>query len=320
MVIFIFYALLGLGVVANLISTVIDYMEYKNDKFNEARNAARKRTQAAAAEQAMQASSNQPVAASAALGGARILSDEEILKGDAVHSVYDVVRASIFLAIWLFIGGFLFHHSEGWLYFDGVYFAYETLSTIGFGDQSSLYVANETSSEYLSAVKVTGKQCVEHKGVCTWGPCEVHSSSRDQQPLSSCLKEKESEVGECSCILSTAGKAIVMVYSIFSFAVLANLLARISRMIQLLIARSKGTKKGDHERGGGCREHCPCLRRWWVTFKSLVLIIVSLGYIFAGAAVFIALDSSFVDPDNPRHAWMAAACKCSPSLSIRAAL
>ena len=310
---------------ANLIATVIDYLEYKNERFHEARAAARARSQTEAAEEAAAAATNdERVAASAGLRGARMLTDEEILQGNAMHSVWNAVKAAIYLGVWLFVGGFLFHHSEGWKYFDGVYFAYETLSTIGFGDQSSLYVENETSPEYLSNVQVTGKACVEHKGACTWEPCgEFFGTSKDGQLLFRCLEEKKELTGGCSCVLSAAAKAIVMVYSLFSFGVLANLLASISHMVQLLLARSKGVKKNDvtndhikRAQRKSFRGRCPCLARWWTTFRSLVLIALSIVYIFFGAAVFIELDpNNFVDPDDPQHALYAASYFCVITLT-----
>lgn len=38
------------------------------------------------------------------------------------------------LAIWLFVGSFVFHHFEDWTYFQSLYFSFISLTTIGLGD------------------------------------------------------------------------------------------------------------------------------------------------------------------------------------------
>eukprot|EP00941_MAST-03F_sp_MAST-3F-sp1_P006305 g6305.t1 len=53
-------------------------------------------------------------------------------------------RLNVFISIFRFIGvlifgGLLLHLSEGWSYLDAIYFSFQISSTIGYGDQSTLY-------------------------------------------------------------------------------------------------------------------------------------------------------------------------------------
>ena len=50
------------------------------------------------------------------------------------NNMYTVGGALIFLGIFLSLGAFLFTLWEDWTFFDGFYFCFITMTTIGFGD------------------------------------------------------------------------------------------------------------------------------------------------------------------------------------------
>ena len=50
------------------------------------------------------------------------------------NNMYTVGGALIFLGIFLSCGAFLFTLWEDWTFFDGFYFCFITMTTIGFGD------------------------------------------------------------------------------------------------------------------------------------------------------------------------------------------
>ena len=129
------------------------------------------------------------------------------------------VNASLSFSIVMVLGALTLHWSEGWLFSDGLYFAFQTSTTIGYGDQSSLYrhwysvahrIGEIDRSELWSEItlgyntslgEVLPESCLTARGLC--------SISADGT--------------ECSCTFSDGAKLVLVIYFLLSVGSLAVL-------------------------------------------------------------------------------------------------
>jgi len=125
----------------------------------------------------------------------------------------------ITFAIMLVIGGSVLNWSEGWWFTDGVYFAFQTSSTIGYGDQSSLYrhwtfISHDINVDSVSQLwsdvtlgynqslgEVLPLECLASRGICT----------------------VSDDGTSCNCAFSDIAKVILIIYFLLSASNLAVL-------------------------------------------------------------------------------------------------
>ena len=135
------------------------------------------------------------------------------LKSDLQKSGYKALKAMVSFFVVMLIGALSLVYSEGWLYVDGVYFAFQTSSTIGYGDQGALY-------NYFS--KDTGE-------AINWGEVTIgHNASLGEVPPDDCTNSYGtcivSEDGQaCECTFSDGAKLMIVLYFLMSAGSLAVL-------------------------------------------------------------------------------------------------
>ena len=146
------------------------------------------------------------------------------LKTNLQKSGYKAFKSLVAFFIIMFVGASALGYSEGWLYVDGLYFAFQTSSTIGYGDQSSLY-------NYWPPNPVTGStQGLDDPEPINWGSVSIgHNFSLGEVPPLACIKEAQglctlSEDGTaCECTFSDGAKLVIVVYFLLSAGSLAVL-------------------------------------------------------------------------------------------------
>ena len=219
---FVIYAVWGLGTMAVFLAEVIDYLAFQREK---TRSIIHK----------LQAPDKENT----------LVAQSWIMKccpkdrrGERMRLAIEVARAFLGYFATLLIGAMLLHLSEGFSFADGIYFAFETSSTIGYGDQGALY-RYETS---VDSVHWQGwgqgkiPTVPPYWSTITVGP----NATAGEVPASECISAKGScqVVGtSCECTFSDAGKYILMLYSFFAFAAIGWLLDGITAFFE----HQKGT-------------------------------------------------------------------------------
>ena len=146
-----------------------------------------------------------------------------------------VLISMITFAIMLVIGGSVLNWSEGWWFTDGVYFAFQTSSTIGYGDQSSLYrhwtfISHDINVDSVSQLwsdvtlgynqslgEVLPSECLASRGICT----------------------VSGDGTSCNCAFSDIAKVILTIYFLLSAGNLAVLFDATMAYTEALQVESK---------------------------------------------------------------------------------
>ncbi len=132
----------------------------------------------------------------------------------------------------LLAGALGLHLTEGWNFGDGVYFAFETSSTIGYGDQGSLY---RFYRHYNGADGRAGN--APDDGVL-WSSVTLGTNrSAGEVDPALCLASKGrcavvNGGTSCACTFSDVGKCLLMGYALLSFAVIGKLLASVTARLE----------------------------------------------------------------------------------------
>ena len=166
------------------------------------------------------------------------------LRTNLQKSGYKAFKSLLFFFIIMFMGAWALIYSEGWLYVDGLYFAFQTSSTIGYGDQSSLY-------NYWPPNEVTGsRQGLGDPAPVNWGEITIGlNASRGEVPPIACIEEAQglcslSEDGTmCECTFSDGGKLILVVYFLLSAGSLAVLFDAALDYAELVQSETKATAR-----------------------------------------------------------------------------
>jgi Ca2+-binding EF-hand superfamily protein len=158
-----------------------------------------------------------------------------IPKTEVARAGIKAVLASLSFAIILIIGGIALHWSEGWIFIDAVYFAFQTSSTIGYGDQSSLYrhwssISHDLSEPDVSKLwseitlgtnhsigEVLPSECTASRGICTVSDDGI----------------------SCNCTFSDSAKLILAIYFLMSASSLAMLFDAAMTYTEELALRSQ---------------------------------------------------------------------------------
>lgn len=241
---FVLYAVWGLGTMAVFLAEVIDYLAFQREK-------------ARAIVHKLQAPDKENT----------LVAQHWIMKccpkdrrGERMRLAVEVVRAFFWYFATLLVGAMLLHLSEGFSFADGIYFAFETSSTIGYGDQGTLY-------RYETNVDGVHWQGWGQGNIPIvppyWSTITIGSNATaGEVPASECIRAKGScqVVGaSCECTFSDAGKYILMLYSFFAFAAIGWLLDGITaflehqkgtmhKMTETLLSMKKTAKKEKKEK------------------------------------------------------------------------
>lgn len=120
-----------------------------------------------------------------------------------------ITRAIVLWVVLLNIAGFIFAFSENWLIWDGVWFAFTTMTTIGYGDMGNFYKSAKLPN-------ATAAQCAED-----WKCAHTFNSTGDG-------------TYGCSCQLSSHGKLLVIIISVLGLGAIGNILDTVSVLLQKL--------------------------------------------------------------------------------------
>ena len=178
-----------------------------------------------------------------------------------------------FVAI-LFAGSVFMHLSEDWDIGNGVYFAFETATTIGYGDQSSLYPLN---AKNITAGDTTVETCLTARGKCV----TVNVTSCDGR----------SHV-ECQCNFSDKGKAFLMIFSAVCFSQLSSVIDAVPTTAIENLRNGRKVNPEDEKKEELSRRR-KCISN---TVSLFVWIGLVFGYVLAGGFLFLTLEpTSFPD-------------------------
>ena len=156
--------------------------------------------------------------------------------------------ALLSFSIMMFLGAIMLNWSEGWWFSDGLYFAFQTSSTIGYGDQSSFY--RHWSSVAHRADEVDESQL--------WSEITLgYNASLGQVPPEACLAGKgrcslSADGTECSCTFSDIAKLTLTIYFLMSVGSLAVLFDASMAYTEALYEEQKrlATKLKEHASSG----------------------------------------------------------------------
>lgn len=146
------------------------------------------------------------------------------IKSQCIQNIHNskltvIIKCIVQFLLLLVIGGFILFLSEGYEYRDGIYFAFETSSTFGFGDQSLLY-------------RYRGKIGNENGNPIPWSSIVIgNNETTGEVPAKDCLASKGRcavDGTSCNCTFSDAAKYILMIYACISFAQLGILIEKIT--------------------------------------------------------------------------------------------
>jgi hypothetical protein len=301
---FVFYAIWGLGTMAVFLAEVIDYLAFQREKTR----AIIRKLESTDKENTLV---KQRCITKCCPKGWR---------GEKLRLAIEAARAFVGYFLILLLGALLLHLSEGFSFGDGVYFAFETSTTIGYGDQGSLY-RYETD---VDGVHWQGWGRAEIPVVPRlWSTITIGSNTTaGEVPAAECVRAKGScqVVGtSCECTFSDSAKYILMLYSFFAFAAIGKLIdgitaifehqkVAVQKMTEKLLSLKKKNRNDDGDKrteendgneddgvpvsssssqGFSLSARCP---RCEGVVEGLAFSACLFIYMSAGAGIFMALE------------------------------
>ena len=233
---FVVLSIVGLGQLTLLIAEIVDYSQRQR----ELDKSAVRRIQAAEIHKGHQSHTRK----------LKRMGPCGIFPAPKSHLQKSGITAFISLAsFWFLMGscGLILKWSEGWIISDGIYFAFQTSTTIGYGDQGSLYRYWELTATNLGDIEKSMKWSEVVLGNET-------NSTLGTVSFDECLKSKGKctiDATSCSCTFSDISKLILGIYflaSASSLGVLFDSVLQYSQELEheferSLIEKSKKMKR-----------------------------------------------------------------------------
>jgi hypothetical protein len=213
--------------------------------------------------------------------GASAKAAKRAMKRDLQECAKFFYAISYFICTLIAAAVFL-HLSDDWNIGHGFYFILTVATTIGYGDQSSLYKFN---GKNVTNNDITYDQCINSKGTCT----VVNTTMCNGNTYS-----------QCTCSFSDASKIFIMLFSGYTFSQLSGVIDAVPvRACERFKTRGKKQavapiraleeEEVEEERNTENRKTI-CFKMLRQLFSFLITLGLVYGYLILGGILFMALE------------------------------